>query len=167
MTEIPEPDYDDDDDAEVDHVSTAADPEVSDTFCDNDKTAADDELRENGDRAAADAAGQLRDDDDVDTDHDLDEEDDADDGLDFDGVRAKLEAFSVSQQLRGSVSTTDQGCPSVRLDRARTGCVRRATWLGLRVSFRLLPPPLNLIRHAWDAPPVSYTHLTLPTILRV
>ena len=64
---------------------------------------------------------------------DRDDDDADDETLDFDGVRAKLEAFSVNQQLRGSVPppVDEQGCrrsrpPVLGLSRL-TGTLRSAT----------------------------------------
>ena len=96
MTEIPEPDYDDDSEDDV------ADP-VSGFY---DDEPGEDAVPETGDVDADSDAGEQ-----VDVEEDRDN-DDVDESLDFDGVRAKLEAFSVCQQLRGPVSAADQGCRS-------------------------------------------------------
>lgn len=92
--EIPEPDYDDDSDDDVtDPVSGFYDDEPD-----------EDAAPARGDADADADAGEQ-----VDVEEDRDNDDvDVDESMDFDGVRAKLEAFSVYQQLRASVSAADQ-----------------------------------------------------------
>ena len=97
FTEIPEPDYDDSDDDVNEPASGFYDNEADEVSAPDTCTQrVDDEYR------ADDDAGQV----------DVDQVDDGvGDSYDFDGVRSKLEAFSVEQhRLRGSVSTADQGC---------------------------------------------------------
>ena len=100
FTEIPEPDYDDDSE-------------------DDDATDPASGCHDNGPDESSQpetCSHCVDDDDDEDTGEvDVDQDDDnVDDSLDFDGVRAKLEAFSrKKQQLRGSVSVADQGCRQV------------------------------------------------------
>jgi len=113
FTEIPEPDYDDDDDDDDDPLDADGIDQAS-CFYDNQA----EEEKEEETFTQRDDADE---DDDKDGDSDRQqvnfERPAADDDLscdfsyDFDGVRAKLEAFSRNQlQLRGSVSTADQGC---------------------------------------------------------
>lgn len=93
--EIPEPDYDDDDTED----EVAADPVSG--VCDDEP--ADGAAEERGD-ADSDHAEY----DDIEADYSDDDDDVDEPRLGFDGVRAKLEAFSVNQQLRGSVPAADQ-----------------------------------------------------------
>ena len=128
MTEIPEPDYDDDDDDDTNDDTT--DPVSG--FYDNEAPDADAvPPRVEGD--ADDDAGEQAD---VEANPDYDDED-VDDALGYDDVRAKLEAISVYQKLRGSLSAADQGCH------------RHGGRVGSKRSPRRLP--LNLIVRARDA----------------
>lgn len=99
FTEIPEPDYDDDsDDDVIDHPAAGFYDNEPDDVSLSERVDDDDE-----------GTGQVA---------DVDEDDDQvlDESYNFDGVRAKLEAFSLEQQqLRGSVLADDdnQGCHQV------------------------------------------------------
>ena len=91
LTEIPEPDYDDDDDDADDDDARAADPSVSGFYENDDPASLQDEVTPCEPAAAFDADGEQQ----VDVEADRIEEIE---DLDFDGVRAKLEAFSINQQ---------------------------------------------------------------------
>jgi len=108
FTEIPEPDYDDDSD---DDVTEPASGFYDNERDDQDETTAADERPENGKQRRVEDADDARQVSTSDDDHLDDNNVGVDNSLDFDGARAKLEAFSLEQRrLRGSVRAADPGC---------------------------------------------------------